>query len=141
MISVNSNSSPNSPFSNGYSMMSPYLPPNASNYLDASSDGVCGSIVGLNGGIGPPGSHHSNPPPPPHMVSNTCLEIKTKKCNYFQNAIFFFISPLFNQQFTSLCYKLIGNWILKQSRDFYTSYITIDLTYTPYCLKRPPKYK
>jgi hypothetical protein len=88
IISVNS--SPNSPFSNGYSMMSPYLSPNTSSYLDASSDGVCGSIVGLNGGIGPPGSHHSNHPPPPHMVSNTYLKTK-KKCNYFQNAILFFL--------------------------------------------------
>ena len=50
-------------------MMSPYLPPNTSSYLDSSSEGVCGSIVGVNGGSGPPGSHHSNHPPPPHMVS------------------------------------------------------------------------
>ena len=73
IILVTSNSSPHSPFHNGYSMMSPYLPPNTSSYLESSSDGVCGSIVGLNGGgIGPPpGTNHSNPPPPPHMVSNT----------------------------------------------------------------------
>ena len=72
IILVTSNSSPHSPFHNGYSMMSPYLPPNTSSYLESSSDGVCGSIVGLNGGgIGPPpGTNHSNPPPPPHMVSN-----------------------------------------------------------------------
>merc|ERR1712226_179589 len=54
-------------------MMSPYLPPNTSSYLESSSDGVCGSIVGLNGGgMGPPpGTNHSNPPPPPHMVRST----------------------------------------------------------------------
>ena len=64
---MSSNSSPHSPYPNGYSMMSPYLPPNTSSYLDSSPDGGCGSIVGLNGG--PPGPHHSNHPPPPHMVS------------------------------------------------------------------------
>ena len=52
-------------------MMSPYLPPNTSSYVDSSADGGCGSVViGMNGGIGPSGTHPSgNPPPPPHMVS------------------------------------------------------------------------
>ena len=68
-LAATSDSSPHSPFPNGYSMMSPYLPPNTSSYLDSSSEGVCGSISGVNGGSGPPGSHHSNHPPPPHMVS------------------------------------------------------------------------
>ena len=56
--------------------MSPYLPPNTSSYLDSPTDGVCGSIFGLNGGSIPPGTHHSNPPPPPHMVSPGYLEHK-----------------------------------------------------------------
>ena len=59
-------------------MMSPYLSPNTSSYLDSSSDGVCGSVVGINGGIGPPGTHPSNPPPPPHMVSQVYLENNTE---------------------------------------------------------------
>ena len=59
-------------------MMSPYLPPNTSSYLDSSPDGICGSISGHNGGIGPPGPHHSNPPPPPHMVSQGYFKTEFK---------------------------------------------------------------
>ena len=56
-------------------MMSPYLPPNSSNYLDSPPEGIGssggGSIIGANGSMvgHTTETHPPPPPPPPHMVS------------------------------------------------------------------------